>query len=105
MKIRVLKFRRTQEGPIEIHMGYQCPGCGYEHIFSPNVHRFNNDLANPTVQPSLLHSNPQNYHTCHSYITDGKIQFLGDCWHELKNQTVELPEWSDEMFNEYADIN
>ena len=29
---------------------------------------------------------------CHSFITDGRIQFLGDCTHELKGQTVELPE-------------
>lgn len=28
---------------------------------------------------------------CHSFVRDGKIQFLGDCTHELKNQTVELP--------------
>ena len=29
---------------------------------------------------------------CHSFVTDGKIQFLGDCTHHLKGQTVELPE-------------
>ena len=27
---------------------------------------------------------------CHSFVTDGKIQFLGDCTHELAGQTVEL---------------
>jgi hypothetical protein len=27
---------------------------------------------------------------CHSFITDGKIQFLSDCTHKLKGQTVEL---------------
>jgi hypothetical protein len=74
-----------------IHIVYFCPGCNYEHVFSPNVHKFNGDLDNPTVSPSLLLSNPQNYHTCHSYIKNGHIQFLGDCWHELKGQTVELP--------------
>jgi hypothetical protein len=30
---------------------------------------------------------------CHSYVTDGKIQFLNDCTHELAGQTVDLPEW------------
>lgn len=30
---------------------------------------------------------------CHSFITDGKIIFLGDCTHALKGQTVPLPEW------------
>lgn len=27
---------------------------------------------------------------CHSFVTDGKIQFLGDCTHELANKTVPL---------------
>lgn len=30
---------------------------------------------------------------CHSFVTDGRIQFLGDCTHELANQTVDLPAW------------
>lgn len=29
---------------------------------------------------------------CHSFITDGKIQYLSDCFHELAGQTVDLPE-------------
>lgn len=36
---------------------------------------------------------------CHTFVTDGRIQFLGDCTHELAGQTVDLPdiearEWS-----------
>jgi hypothetical protein len=31
--------------------------------------------------------------TCHSFVTDGRIQFLGDCTLALAGQTVELPEW------------
>jgi hypothetical protein len=30
---------------------------------------------------------------CHSFVTDGCIQFLGDCTHELAGQTVDLPDW------------
>lgn len=30
---------------------------------------------------------------CHSFVTDGRIQFLSDCTHELANQTVELPDY------------
>jgi hypothetical protein len=30
---------------------------------------------------------------CHSYVTDGRIQFLGDCTHAMAGQTVEIPEW------------
>ncbi|WP_244622606.1 DUF6527 family protein [Microvirga brassicacearum] len=28
---------------------------------------------------------------CHSFVTDGKIQFLDDCTHALAGQTVPLP--------------
>lgn len=74
---------------------YMCPGCGYEHAFGLKSegghHEFNMDLDNPTVSPSLL----QNFtpgSLCHSYIKEGKIQFLSDCQHPLAGQTVELPE-------------
>lgn len=30
---------------------------------------------------------------CHSFITDGKIQYLNDCTHDLKGQTVDLPDF------------
>lgn len=32
---------------------------------------------------------------CHTFVTDGRIQFLGDCTHALAGQTVDLPEWPD----------
>lgn len=32
---------------------------------------------------------------CHSFVTDGRIQFLSDCTHALVGQTVDLPDWSD----------
>lgn len=28
---------------------------------------------------------------CHSFVRDGKIQYLGDCTHSLKGQTIDLP--------------
>lgn len=74
---------------------YMCLGCGYDHCFALKKdgghHDFNMDLNNPTVYPSLL----QNFtpgRTCHSFIREGKIQYLSDCWHTLAGQTVELPE-------------
>ena len=30
---------------------------------------------------------------CHSFVTDGRIQFLGDCTHALAGQTVDLPDF------------
>ncbi len=58
---------------------------------------FNGDLDSPTLSPSVLTwaTNPStgaDIFRCHSFVTNGKIQFLGDCSHELKNQTIELPE-------------
>jgi hypothetical protein len=76
---------------------YWCLGCGYEHAFNPEVHKFNGSIEKPTVSPSLLHSNPQKYHTCHSFISDGKIQYLSDCWHQLAGQTIELPDIDEEL--------
>lgn len=75
---------------------YWCNGCGYEHAFALKSeggnHEFNMDLDNPTVSPSLL----QNFtpgKLCHSFIKNGKIQYLSDCEHCLKGQTIELPEY------------
>lgn len=80
-------------------LAYWCLGCGYEHVFSDKVHKFNGDYENPTIEPSLLLSNPQQHRTCHSFIKGGKIQYLTDCWHHLAGQTVELPD-VDEKINE-----
>ena len=30
---------------------------------------------------------------CHSFVTDGRIQFLGDCTHALAGQTVQIPDF------------
>jgi hypothetical protein len=32
---------------------------------------------------------------CHSFVTDGRIQFLGDCTHKLVGQTVDLPDFEE----------
>jgi hypothetical protein len=50
--------------------------------------QWNGSLESPTLQPSILSRSTS--FQCHSYITDGKVQFLGDCSHDLKGQTVDL---------------
>lgn len=82
---------------------------------------FNGDLENPSFHPSLLikgvelpkrdpitHDLPRGADgkfllgpdgrilgckdtVCHSFITNGHIQFLSDCTHELRGKTVPLP--------------
>lgn len=73
-----------------------CPGCNCEHVFN-EMWNFNGDFNKPTVSPSILQrgflgfrDEKPFYGTCHSFIKNGLIQFLGDCSHDLKNQTVEL---------------
>ncbi len=98
------------------HIIYLVGGSG-----APNkTWSFNNNFDNPTFQPSLLctsgiyadpdwkpsipededednikYKSPPYSTRCHSFITNGNIQFLNDCTHELKGQTVPLPEWTD----------
>ncbi len=73
---------------------FNCPGCGITHGFNNNWN-FNQDYDKPTISPSILvrgYSSKGKEIQCHSYITDGNIQFLNDCNHELAGKTVELPE-------------
>jgi hypothetical protein len=100
--------------------GFHCPGCDRFHAvytagYPSQNWTFNGDTERPTFTPSLLvqwddHEppvTPENieeykrapwtqskvHRVCHSFITDGRIQFLGDCTHALAGQTVEIPPW------------
>jgi hypothetical protein len=79
---------------------------------------YNGNSAAPTFTPSVLatkghymqgHAGPECWCTyeartgrkspftcgvCHSFVTDGQIQFLSDCTHALAGQTVSLPDWT-----------
>jgi hypothetical protein len=68
---------------------YWCPGCDCAHGIN-STWQFNGDVEKPTISPSILATGAG---TCHCFIKDGKIQFLDDCTHALKGQTVDVPEW------------
>ncbi len=68
---------------------FHCPGCDMVHGVGKSW-EFNGDLEKPTFSPSVLVIGPPGLR-CHSYIKNGMIQFLSDCHHGLKNQTIELP--------------
>jgi hypothetical protein len=61
---------------------------------------FDGNLHQPTFAPSLLcqstrwdeASQQRVPHICHTFIRDGRIEFLSDCTHALAGQTVDLPE-------------
>ena len=65
-----------------------CQGCKTHHVFDKRW-TFNGDFEKPTFSPSML-VNKDKPNRCHSFVRDGKIQFLDDCFHELKGQTVDL---------------
>ncbi len=74
-----------------------CPGCKCDHPFTvgPNGWTWNGSMDKPTFNPSLLCNQDTPTDRCHSFVRDGMIQFLGDCYHELKGQTVEIPDNED----------
>ena len=36
------------------------------------------------------------------FVVDGRIQFLGDCTHELAGQTVDIPGWDTVLLEDEA---
>jgi len=108
-----MKVKKVIEGRMRIY----CPGCEEHHDLTVNPGwSFNEDYEKPTFSPSLLvrsgHYVPGQEgkecwctykerfgeeadfgcSICHSFITDGQIQFLNDSTHKLAGQTVPLPD-------------
>lgn len=109
------------EGEVGFH--FHCPGCNMTHgIVTDRIKpgpkwNFSGGLDNPTVSPSILVRYwktpippPKDENgkylldengkivgskkmVCHSFVREGKIQFLNDCTHELAGETVELGEF------------
>ena len=83
-----------------------CPACKYAHPFPMDdsnvvegkVHKwtFNGDGDAPTFAPSM-----NIIGRCHSTVTNGKIQFHGDCKHSMAGQIVDVPDWPTEEGAEY----
>jgi len=69
---------------------FHCPGCGYGHPYEVPRWTWNGSTTKPTFTPSLLVSPNSEPNRCHLFVTDGKIQFLGDCHHDLKGKTVDM---------------
>ncbi|MFA6066883.1 MAG: DUF6527 family protein [Candidatus Babeliaceae bacterium] len=94
------KLNKTEIDDTHYAFLFECPGCEHAHVVYVKESAqkiawdFNGDIDKPTFSPSILNkwTEGEAHKVCHCYIEDGKIQFLGDCTHELKNQTVELPE-------------
>jgi hypothetical protein len=99
-----------------------CPGCNRAHTIktSPDGWGWNGDVERPTFTPSVLVTgrdftpagqaeydawyeagcpplNGKQFESapsvCHSFVTDGQIQFLDDSTHALAGQTVPLADF------------
>jgi hypothetical protein len=109
------KLRSIEGGRI----GFWCPGCEEMHVIRVGEGGgwgYNGDPERPTFTPSVLvtsgHFAPGwagpncwcTYYAehpeekpdfvcsrCHTFVTDGRIQFLSDCTHALVGLTIELP--------------
>lgn len=90
-----------QDDTVEAWM-FDCPGCGIGHApYTKNrpgapTWSFNGDVEKPTFAPSLLvrwdFRNGEASKVCHSFIREGRIEFLSDCTHKLAGQAVEMAE-------------
>lgn len=79
-----------------------CPACQCGHKFDRGRWTFNGNLERPTFSPSMLikTNSPDSPHyqprarssVCHSFVRDGRIEFLGDCTHAMAGQTMDLPD-------------
>lgn len=97
---------------------YWCDGCDCHHSIRWGVGdgprwTWNSEVNKPTFSPSVLYKRemwvppvtPSNLEEwkknpwpqekqmfiCHTFITDGMVQYLDDCSHHLKGQTVPIP--------------
>jgi hypothetical protein len=100
---------------------FWCPGCDQVHnvrVVGEKPWIWNGDTERPTFSPSVLVTyykispegmamidrgtpppDGQRYPgadvVCHSFVKEGRIQFLNDCTHALAGKTVDLPEWTE----------
>jgi hypothetical protein len=97
MAIKLTPIENAEEhGP---DFQFDCPGCKCCHgVWTKKRDnyphwKFNGDLENPTLSPSVLvRFGPNGSNVCHSFIKNGMIEFLSDCTHDLKGKTVPLPD-------------
>lgn len=84
---------RPCEASEATHVKLSCPGL-FPYRLIPVRGKpsweWNGDVERPTLSPSILTKNQMG--VCHSFVRDGRIQFLNDCTHEYAGQTLDLLE-------------
>lgn len=97
------KLLRSVEGN---RLMFYCPGCAWPHMIRVGDGTgpgwgYNGNADAPTFTPSVLVTYDGSDAgidgappaICHSFVTDGQIQFLGDCTHAMAGQTVPLADY------------
>ena len=104
------------------YLAFWCLGCNKAHsipVAGTSKWTWNGNVASPTFHPSIKVTSghyapgfagecwctynkehpddpaPFQCGCCHSFVKDGKIQFLSDCTHSLVGKTVEIPDWEE----------
>lgn len=78
---------------------YWCPGCDcYQRIpiAGSMAWQWNGSLTAPTLTPSIL---SRGKFVCHSYVRNGRIEFLNDCTHQFAGQSVKMESVDNEHNN------
>lgn len=105
------KAKLSKSDLYESRLIFFCPGCKSEHaipVDGPRAWQWNGSIDSPTLSPSILRKCgpwgdesvlPEDFDPktrmsiCHSFVKEGKIQFLSDCTHHMAGQTVELGDY------------
>lgn len=86
------KIRTSESGHYLVH---ECPGCKQFHLIPIKDEAvkwtFNGNFDKPTLTPSVKHTWGAG-RVCHYFISDGRIEYCGDCSHRLSGQAVDLTE-------------
>jgi hypothetical protein len=111
-------LRSVKWGDYATAVSFWCPGCESAHVviversdgkrpcwgwngsadaptFTPSILVTTGKRVDPSYEPEPDFPDPPT--CCHTFVTDGKIQFLGDCDHALPGQTVPIPPWPEDF--------
>lgn len=121
MVVAVTRNWQSGDGSSGTRLYLWCPGCDDLHCVEvdPKNGRwaFDGNLDAPTVSPSILRHGVQwerssgffkpthasvpagRQIACHSFVRQGRWEFLGDCTHHLAGQTVPVPALPEGLFD------
>lgn len=81
---------------------FWCPGCNSGHTVTyggGETWQWDGNTERPTLSPSVLANGTRGNSTeewnrahprCHTFVRDGRIEYLNDCEHDLAGQTIDM---------------